>query len=94
MIPGRDKLVAAGVLRPLTVAGFVGSQACTDSGVVMRRLSDVELVLVYEFTKPITRTVEGHEVALYAGQTGTMHGRRPHNNATQCHAVRLHCSFV
>jgi hypothetical protein len=82
VIPGRDKLVAAGSLRPLTVAGFVGSQACTDSGVIMRRLSDVELVLVYEFTKPITRMVQEHQVDVCAGQTGTtaMH------NKIQCHS--------
>jgi hypothetical protein len=36
----------------LAVAGYICTQAKGDSGVVMRRLSKVELVLVYEFVKP------------------------------------------
>lgn len=52
-------------IRPLGIAGYICAQVRGDSGLVMRRLSRVEVVLVYEFIAPQSCL----QVDVSAGQT-------------------------
>lgn len=69
-------MVTSNRIRPLSVAGFVGTQSAGDGGIVMRRLARVELVLVYEFVEAVSRTLSTESdvtVTAEAGQTCITH---------------------